>query len=216
MGAKKKGGGKSPKKKGDASPKRAGSASPRRQTVGGPSRQASARLPEQRDPRAQAYAAEQWARVQLEAAEHADQLECRAAYAVGSSVEEFRERRALGLARAQAITRERAAEEGGLSIPLLLLSARQEQQRMMHGELREADKAARAERDADEQEDRSAREIIEAMHDEGRAPSATYTSLPTAAWPQSNRVSVSPLPGNRRGAMEPETPRQYTLTAATV
>ena len=222
-----KGGGKSPRGKspkkgkgGGKSPKKSGRRSPSGEDGGG----------SRRDPRAQEWADEQWKAAESAVYEQQDKIEQRIAEGRSIGVDTYRERRALGLARARAITSERTLDGGTLSIPLLLLSNDEEAARIRSGELSEWEKARVAEALEDANDTRSAREIIEDMETEGRLPVFTG-ALPTAAWPASNRVGS---PNTARAAAKPtpyrtrfdvvenvlQSPRvecsgRYTLTAAT-
>lgn len=173
------------------------------------------------------WAEKEWTKAQEEANLKVMLLEERAASERSLSADEYRERRAMGLARARALTHE-CAVDGALHIPLLLLSARgsKEQERLARGEKSEIAKTEEmrlAEQAADEADTRSAREIIEEMRVEGRVPpaggmhSATSTALKTVAWPASN---VAPRPNEKKPKSGPrrhvarESSTRYSLGAA--
>ena len=179
---------------------------------------------------AQAWASKQWelareAAEQKVAALEAQAADMRAAAVPASqrtSLEEYRERRATGLARAKAITQSLAAQEGGLSIPLLLLTKpdSNENRRILGyppkvGGPSEFEEEQRRRSKEAEPDERSVQEIVDAMEAEGRGQSPLATgALPTVAWPNSARIPLPPDFENDQGRHSRDTARNYTLSAA--
>lgn len=138
--------------------------------------------------RARTWANKQWQRAQDDASARAAALEERVATDRSLSTDEYRERRAVGLARAREIT-SRRIDDGGLHIPLLLLTSagsKEEYARILAGAPSEDEAARHAEKLAENADTRSAKEIIQTMHEEGRGPVEQSTALKTVAWPKSH------------------------------
>ena len=176
---------------------------------------------------ARKWAEKQWVRAQDDASSRHAALEERIAYDRAIVPEELRARRAAGLLRARQITSWRIQDDDGhpLHIPELLLTKSattrtKEELRILKGEPTEEMAKRLAEKAADEADTRSAKEIIEAMHERGDGIFES-TALKTVAWPKSNEKPPAVLmpgqkpPKSRWPGRARNNPDRYSLSAAT-
>lgn len=158
-------------------------------------------------PEAQKWAASHWDYCQQEAAAAQAKLEEVAITArwrpgdlQSEMLHDLRERRAMGLARAREITKQKAAAEGHLAVPALLCTRRgSNEERWLLGyqiappAAAPGEEPVRLESDPDP---RSVKEIADAMPPESMPAGA----LPTVAFPRSNRpVLLEERPYTPRG-----------------